>query len=284
MAPVEVDYVPRGIVPVKALKVVDKALELPLINSAYSEVTRIASPITPYVESTLTKVTPMVDAGYQTIKAQVEEKVVPHIPENISTKVSATLQTVSDAVEKVDCYACCGIDQLTEKVPQLKEATPKLIEETKVRNVINKNTGSFLWISSQNISETLDFQGSITSYLTAATDYTASFSVAQVALKVMDAGLDGVENILHMAGAGPESLVVSNVRKLHTTANTVRLSGVKKAGTEKAKKVEEGSILEAVLFMLGVPELMEALGFKLAKAETAGDQVETVDRVVGNKL
>ena len=54
----------------------------------------------------------------------------------------------------------------------------------------------------------------------------------------MDAGLDGLENILHMAGAGPESLVVSNVRKLHTTANTVRLSGVKKAGTEKAKKVE----------------------------------------------
>ena len=144
MAPVEVDYVPRGIVPVKALKVVDKALELPLINSAYSEVTRIASPITPYVESTLTKVTPMVDAGYQTIKAQVEEKVVPHIPENISTKVSATLQTVSEAVEKVDCYACCGIDQLTEKVPQLKEATPKLIEETKVRNVINKKTGSFI--------------------------------------------------------------------------------------------------------------------------------------------
>merc|ERR1711936_1268302 len=125
-------------------------------------------------------------------------------------------------------------------------------------------------------------KGSITSYLTAATDYTASFSVAQVALKVMDAGLDGLENILHMAGA--ESVVVSNVRKLHTTANTVRLSGVKKAGTEKAKKVEEGSILEAVLFMLGVPELMEALGFKLAKAETAGDQVETVDRVVGNKL
>ena len=144
MAPVEVDYVPRGIVPVKALKVVDKALELPLINSAYSEVTRIASPITPYVESTLTKVTPMVDAGYQTIKAQVEEKVVPHIPENISTKVSATLQTVSEAVEKVDCYACCGIDQLTEKVPQLKEATPKLIEETKVRNVSNKKTGSFI--------------------------------------------------------------------------------------------------------------------------------------------
>ena len=136
MAPVEVDYVPASIVPVKNLRVVNKAMELPLVNSAYSEVTRIASPITPYVESTLTKVSPMVEAGYQTIKSQVEEKVVPHIPANISESVSknvsATLESVSAAMEKVDNYACSGIDQLTEKVPQLKDATPKLMEETKV--------------------------------------------------------------------------------------------------------------------------------------------------------
>ena len=138
MPPVEVDYVPASIVPpVKNLKVVEKALELPLVNSAYSEVTRIASPITPYVESTLTKVTPMVEAGYQTLKTQVEEKVVSHIPSNISESVSknvsATLASVTAAVEKADCYACSGIEQLTEKLPQLKEATPQvLLEETKV--------------------------------------------------------------------------------------------------------------------------------------------------------
>ena len=142
MPPVEVDYVPASIVPpVKNLKVVEKALELPLVNSAYSEVTRIASPITPYVETTLTKVSPMVEAGYQSIKSQVEEKVVPHIPSNISETVSksmsVTLETVTAAVEKADCYACCGIDQLTEKVPQLKDATPKLLEETKVSLLVN---------------------------------------------------------------------------------------------------------------------------------------------------
>ena len=137
MAPVEIDHIPRSFsIENLSLKSVDKAMELPLVNSAYSEVTRIASPITPYVESTLTKVSPMVEAGYQTIKSQVEEKVVPHIPANISESVSknmsATLETVSAAVEKVDCYACCGIEQLTEKMPQLKEATPKLMEDTKV--------------------------------------------------------------------------------------------------------------------------------------------------------
>ena len=115
MAPVEIDHIPRSFsIENLNLKAVDKAMELPLVNSAYTEVTRIASPITPYVESTLTKVTPMVEAGYQTIKTQVEEKVVPHIPatisESVSKNMSATLETVSAAVEKVDCYACCGIE------------------------------------------------------------------------------------------------------------------------------------------------------------------------------
>ena len=33
----------------------------------------------------------MVEAGYQTIKSQVEEKVVPHIPTNISESVSKNM-------------------------------------------------------------------------------------------------------------------------------------------------------------------------------------------------
>merc|ERR1712150_278118 len=195
-------------------------------------------------ESTLTKVSPMVEAGYQTIKSQVEEKVVPHIPANISESVSknvsATLETVSAAMEKADCYACCGIDQLTEKVPQLKDATPKLMEETKT---------------------------SVTSYITAVTDYAASFSGAQLALKVADAGLNVVEDVLKKTGTTEESSVVSGVRKIHSTANTIRLSGINKAGTEKAKKIEEASIAEAVMFMMGVTDLLAFLGFKLAKRE-----------------
>ena len=39
-------------------------------------------------------------------------------------------------------------------------------------------------------------QTSVTSYITAVTDYAASFSVAQLALKVADAGLNVVEDVL----------------------------------------------------------------------------------------
>ena len=98
--------------------------------------------------------------------------------------------------------------------------------------------------------------------------------MAQLALKVTDAGLCLVEDVLKKTGTNEESSVVSGVRKVHSTANTIRISGINKAGTEKAKKIEEASIAEAVLFMLGVTDLLAFLGFKLAKTEEVEEKAE----------
>ena len=65
----------------------------------------------------------------------------------------------------------------------------------------------------------------------------------------MDAGLDVVEVFLGKVVRPEESAVVSNVRKVHTTANNVRLSGLKKMGTEEAKKLEEGTVMEALVYI-----------------------------------
>ena len=54
MAPVTIDTIPRDVVaapPVAHLKIVDKAFELPLVNDTYNEVTRLAQPLTPFVET-----------------------------------------------------------------------------------------------------------------------------------------------------------------------------------------------------------------------------------------
>merc|ERR1712010_24462 len=178
MAPVEIDHVPRSIIaPVKNMKVVDKAMSLPLVSSACSEVTRVTSPImestynkvSPVVENTLEMVTPVMDS----VKSKVEEHVLPHIPAKITETVQNYQEVAVDkviaAMEKVDTIACGGIDQLTEKVPQLKEATPTLIEETK---------------------------SSVTIFMTRWSQYLASFSVALMALKVVDVSLERVEEAL----------------------------------------------------------------------------------------
>ena len=86
MAPVEIDHIPRSIMaPVRNMKVVDKAMALPLVSSAYSEVTRVTSP---YMESTMTKVSPVVETTMSMmteVRSQVEDKVYYNI---ISTYIN----------------------------------------------------------------------------------------------------------------------------------------------------------------------------------------------------
>jgi len=250
MAPVEVDYVPRSIIaPVKNLKVVDKAFSLPLVSSAYTEVSRVTSP---YVTSTMDKVSPMVETTWskmtpvmESVKTQVEEKVTPLIPASVTETVqsgyNATVEQVSAAVEKVDNFACGGIDQLTEKVPQLKEATPQLMETTK---------------------------STLSSYLASFTDYVTSFSISQVALKMVDAGLNMVDAGLKAIGSDAEGTVRVGVRKVHSTANTIRIEAVKKAGTERAKKIEEETIMGALLEVSGLQEMFGMLGFSTGTTNT----------------
>merc|ERR1712071_331077 len=231
MAPVEIDHVPRSIIaPVKNMKVVDKAMSLPLVSSAYTEVTRVASP---YMESTMNKVSPMVEI----VKTRVEEQLMTHVPSGISETVQSVqvkaVDQVIAAFEKVDCYACCGIDQLTEKVPQLKDATPKLIEETK---------------------------SSVTSFVTGWSEYFASFSVALVTLKVVDATLNKVETILKASECDTAKTVSDYVKTIHDTANTLRIGAVKSAGSPLAKKIEDCTIPESLMEVSGVQSVMERLG------------------------
>ena len=61
---------------------------------------------------------------------------MPQLPEGtaqtLQSKMNRAVETV--AVEKVDTLACGGVDQLVEKIPALKEATPELIKNTKVKS------------------------------------------------------------------------------------------------------------------------------------------------------
>merc|ERR1712025_437007 len=212
-------------------------MSLPLVSSAYTEVTRVTSP---YMESTMTRVSPvveMVSPMVDSVKTRVEEQLMTHIPTNISETVQTVQAQAVDqviaAVEKVDGYACSGIEQLTEKVPQLKDATPKLIEETK---------------------------SSVTSFVTGWSEYFASFSMALVTLKVVDATLDRVETILKAAECDTAKTVSDYVKTIHDTANNLRIGAVKSAGTPLAKKIEDGTIPESLMEASGLQSVMERLG------------------------
>merc|ERR1719318_879915 len=121
--------------------------------------------------------------------------VMPHLPEGtaetLQSKMNGAVAHLTVAVEKADSLACGGVDQLVEKVPALKEATPELVKNTKA---------------------------TLATYFTSATSFLASFSLAQVALKVVDTGLEVVEQLIAMTGGSEENIITSGIKTIHTTA------------------------------------------------------------------
>lgn len=140
---------------------------------------------------------------------------------------------------------------MTEKVPQLKDATPKLIQETKVPNLELDHLDPFFI----NL-----LQSSVSSFVTIWSEYFASFSVALVTLKVVDATLDQVETILKATECDTAKTVSAYVKTIHDTANTLRIGAVKSAGTPLAKKIEDCTIPESLMEVSGIQSVMERLG------------------------
>ena len=56
--------------PITNLKVIEKVFGLPMVNTVVNEIARIVYPMTPYVESTVTTITPMVEVGLNSIKTK----------------------------------------------------------------------------------------------------------------------------------------------------------------------------------------------------------------------
>merc|ERR1719341_3026590 len=92
-------------------------------------------------------------------KAGLESKV----PEMVKTGYSTALSKVATVADSLDTSLCSGVDNLVEKVPALKQATPMLYYSTRE---------------------------SVGRYASLVATYMASFTIAQVFLKAVDLGLE----------------------------------------------------------------------------------------------
>merc|ERR1712059_3745 len=252
MAPVEFDSIPAAAVEVPVenskiaanqYKIVNKVFELPIINDVYSEAQKLSSYIP--MESTMSH---LVENVTTTIKTSAEENLLPRIPgdlaENIQKNVNVVLEQVNSVVGNLDTMACDGMDQLTGKVPALKEATPMFVESTK-KSLVN--------------------------CLTLVAEYLASFPVGQLALKVTDLELDTVDVVLNdVLGNSEKNIIVSGVKTIKKEATKIRKAGVKMAGSEKAQIIEEASLLGALAEVTGINFLLSLFGIKMVAHEEEG--------------
>merc|ERR1719286_43332 len=103
-------------------------------------------------------------------------------------------------------------------MPVLKEQTPTLIQTTK-ESIVTQTDKLALYFS--------------------------SFSLVLFALKVVDFSFTILEQTFEYARVSDDNGVASGIRMVHGYANTKRVQGIIKSGSEKARRIENASILGA---------------------------------------
>jgi len=233
-------------------RIVGKAMELPLVVDAVS---LTKSTISPLVE-TITPVAVKVDEQVAILKTRAEESLLPHVSEGVKTNLTSAVEQVSAAVASLDDLACGGLDQLAETVPVLRGPTSEVVETTK------------------------EVAASCVSLFT---EYLASFALAQVALKVGEAGLSIVDSTLKRTGLEQNiPLSIGNVRR---KARALRRAGVRRAVAESsaAQTIGEVSLLGAVAEILGVNFFLSAVGLKLVPSNQCTEEATATSFDIGKE-
>merc|ERR1711972_970019 len=124
---------------------------------------------------------------------------------------NTALNKVAPVAVFLDTNLCSGVDNLVEKVPALKQATPALYNSTR--------------------------EG-ISSYATLVATYVASFTITQVALKAADIGLETSDGLLKWTGNEKVDPIVMGLRKVRSEATSLRKEGVNLNGRRRRESLK----------------------------------------------
>merc|ERR1712013_383558 len=201
-------------------KVIEKVLELPVVNDTYDSLIKLSSPLSPYVEKIGTLTSPVVDQALD-LTASIEGKV----PDVVQASYTSALNKAATMAASLDATLCLGVDNLVEKVPALKQATPALYNSTR---------------------------DSVGSYVSLVATYMASFTIAQVFLKAADLGLETTDGLLKLTANHKVDPILTGLRRVRSEATSLRKEGIVLNGTAKAKILEEATLVGAIFEIFGL--------------------------------
>jgi len=228
-------------------KTVVKAFDLPVISDTYNSLVKFTSPLSPVVEKIGSMASPAMDQvlGLRTdIKAKV--------PDVVLKGLDSAFAQVSSAAVSLDAKFSSGIDNLVEKMPALKQATPALYDSTRE---------------------------SVKSYATFAATYLASFTLAHVFLKATDLSLETTDGLLKWSANEKVDPVLVGLRRLRSDAEHLRKQGVGLNGTEKAKALEEATLVGALVEIFGLASFFSKAGNidEALASEVEGDAIDVAN-------
>jgi len=228
-------------------KTVVKAFDLPVISDNYNSLVKLTTPLSPVVEKIGSMASPAMDQVLS-LRADIEAKV----PDIVSAGLNSAFAQVSSAAVSLDAKLSSGLDNLVEKMPALKEATPALYDSTRE---------------------------SVKSYAIFAATYLASFTLAHVFLKATDLTLETTDSLLKWSANEKVDPVLLGLRRLRSDAEHLRKQGVGLNGTEKAKILEEATLVGALVETLGLASFFSKAGNveEALASEVDGDAIDVAN-------
>jgi len=210
------------------LKVVDAAMELPIIHDAASAASALAAPYT----SSLSPVVGAVNIVCSTAEGQLS---------------SGLKEKMGSAVENLDSIACSGLEQLTERLPSLTVSTPELM--------VRKKDAMSDCMLTPNL------------YFTVATEFVTSLAIVQLLLRSTDVVLGKVETAMPsvpVLGLRRSARALRRAGRRKTSAPSRNAAGEKPAAN---KSIGNASLLGALADIFCVNFFLAWIGLQMVPAE-----------------
>merc|ERR1712212_377036 len=259
MPPTEQQTLPIGESTLKSigdLKTVNKAIKFPVVSDTVKKATDVVTQISEnaHVETARQYLQDGIKTLSETETFNNIQGKVKELNENPRVQEVITNINLKEKVDRLDTFAADGIESLASAVPALRAPTPQLVETA-------KDTAN--------------------SYLYLATEYLASFSVAQISLRVAERTLSLAEDTTDMLKAdSDDGLMASTSTKIKQVRRAIR--AVKRAGERKSflekDPVARTGIVGSIASLLHVNTILGYLGLRLEAKENESDYNDDSDK------
>merc|ERR1712180_238224 len=101
---------------------------------------------------------------------------------------------------------------------------------------------------------------SVGSYATLVATYVASFTIAQIFLKAADLGLETTDGLLKLTANEKVDPILVGLRRVRSEATSLRKEGIVLNGTDKAKTLEEATLIGAMFEIFGLGSFFNLQG------------------------
>eukprot|EP00092_Neocalanus_flemingeri_P016116 GFUD01017444.1.p1 GENE.GFUD01017444.1~~GFUD01017444.1.p1 ORF type:complete len:274 (-),score=36.27 GFUD01017444.1:175-996(-) len=177
------------------------------------------------MENTVTSISPVVEVGVNSVKAVMKELGITSLSEGVTKKIGSNVNTV--------------VFSISAAVDKISSISHRLAVAWKISSLRTSATIGLLLGTVQDKA---------TSYGVSTIGYMASFSLAQVVLKVADAGLHVLGQTLWITGVSDRAW--RRIRRFHINTSTIPMWSTIIARTDITMKKKEVSTFGIVVDVL----------------------------------